>query len=149
MVFLILDFIYQEKEKVDRSKMALKKRGFAGLLANLMMPLNDNPKFKEEFKDTRRKILINAINLNYAALLIIDRGKLEVESIPNKPKSKLKRKTTGWDGYISMDTQLFLSLAMKRLSILKLILKIISGKVKVKGIFKLLRMLKLIKILTE
>ncbi|MFX0031273.1 MAG: hypothetical protein ACFE8E_05635 [Candidatus Hodarchaeota archaeon] len=126
-----------------------EQRGFAGLLANIVMPLNDNPKFKEQFKDTNQKILINATNLKYAALLIIDKGRLEVESILNKPISNLKRKALGWDGYISMDTQLFLSLAMKRLSILKLILKIISGKVKVKGIFKLLNMLKLIKILTE
>ncbi|MFX1498152.1 MAG: hypothetical protein ACFFBH_11540 [Promethearchaeota archaeon] len=126
-----------------------KQRGFAGLLANIMMPLNDNPKFKDKFKNTNRKVLINPTNLNYAALLIIDNSKLQIESIPNKPKSNLNRNSIGWDAYISMDTQLFLSLAMKRLTMLKLSLKIISGKIKIKGILKLLSMLKLIKILTE
>ena len=126
-----------------------EQRGFAGLIANVMEPLNKNPKFKEEFKDTKRRIVINASNLNYAALLIIEKGTLIVKSISNQPKSNLEKKVIGWDGYISMDTQIFLSLAMKRLSIVKLGLKIITGNVKIKGIFKLLAMLKLIKILTE
>ncbi|MFX0057643.1 MAG: hypothetical protein ACFE85_11545 [Candidatus Hodarchaeota archaeon] len=126
-----------------------EQKGFAGLIANVMEPLNRNPKFKEAFKDTERKILINASNLNYAALLIIENGTLVVKSISNKPKSNLKKKAIGWDGYISMDTQIFLKLAMKRLPIIKLGLMIITGKVKIRGIFKLLVMLKLIKILTE
>jgi len=152
-VFLTLDFIFQEINKVNtemsKSNLILKeKRGFAGLIANVMEPLNNNPKFKAAFKDTQRKILINASNLNYAALLTIDKGSLLVESIPNKPKSNLKKRSIGWDGFISMDTQIFLSLAMRRLSLIRLGLKMINGKVKVRGIFKLLAMLKLIKILT-
>ena len=118
-------------------------------MANVMMPLNEDPKFKEEFKDTQRKILINATNLNYAALLTIDKGTLTIQSIPNKPKSNLKKKLVGWDGFVAMDTQIFLGLAMRRLSIIKLGLKMLTGKVKIRGIFKLLSMLKLIKILTD
>ncbi|MFW9938184.1 MAG: hypothetical protein ACFFD5_11085, partial [Candidatus Thorarchaeota archaeon] len=69
-----------------------EQRGFAGLIANVMEPLNKNPKFREEFKDINRKILINASNLNYAALLIIEKGKLVVKSVSNKPKSNLEKK---------------------------------------------------------
>ncbi|MFX1453520.1 MAG: hypothetical protein ACFFCM_22005 [Promethearchaeota archaeon] len=124
-------------------------RGFAGLIETVMGPLNENPKFQEAFKNTQRKILINATNLNYAALLTIDKGTLKIESIPNKPKSNLKKKEIGWDGYVAMDTMLFIGLAMRRVSIIKLGLKMLAGKVKIRGIFKLLSMLKLIKILTE
>jgi hypothetical protein len=132
------------------SNLILKEqKGFAGLIANIMNPLNENPRFKEAFKNTHRKILINATNLNYAALLTIDNGTLKVESVQNSPKSNLKRKLIGWDGYIAMDTQIFLGFATKRLSLMKLIVKILSGEVKIRGIFKLLVLLKLIKILIK
>ncbi|MFX0047523.1 MAG: hypothetical protein ACFE8G_05065 [Candidatus Hermodarchaeota archaeon] len=123
-------------------------RGFAGLIANIMNPLNKNPKFKQAFKNTKRIILINATNLHYAALLTIDKGSLKVEGIRNEPKSNLKKEVTGWNGYIAMDTQIFLGLATKRLSLLKLGVKIVRSKVKMRGIFKLLMLIKLLKILT-
>jgi len=126
-----------------------EKRGFAGLIASVMEPLNNQPKFRNAFKNTQRKILVNALNLKYAALLIIDKGTIQVKSILNKPKSNLKKKAIGWDGYISMDSQIFLSLTMKRISIFKLGLMLITGKVEIRGILKLIAMLKLIKILTE
>ncbi|MFX1587541.1 MAG: hypothetical protein ACFFC1_05250 [Promethearchaeota archaeon] len=126
-----------------------EKRGFAGLIASVIEPLNNQPKFKDAFKDTQRKILINALNLNYAALLIINKGTIQVKSILNKPKSNLKKKAIGWDGYISMDSQIFLNFVMKRISIFKLGLKLITGKVKIRGVLKLIGILKLIKILTD
>lgn len=123
-------------------------RGFAGLIANIMSPLNTDPKFKHAFKNTKRIILINATNLHYAALLTIDKGSLKVEAIRNEPKSNLKKEVTGWDGYVAMDTQIFLGLATKRLSLFKLGVKFVRSKVKMRGIFKLLALLKLLKILT-
>jgi len=134
---------------VSEPNIVLKEpRGFAGLIANIMNPLNKNPKFKQAFKNTQRIILINATNLQYAALLTIDKGSLKVEGIRNEPKSNLKKEATGWNGYVAMDTQIFLGLATKRISFLKLGLKILRFEVKMRGIFKLLALLKLIKILT-
>ena len=124
-------------------------KGFAGLLENIMNPLNENSSFKEKFKNTQRKFLINATNLNYAALIIINKGQLSVKSVPNKPKSNLKKKSIGWDGLVSMDTQTFLAFAMKRISIIKLGLKWIFGPVQIKGIFKLFPMMKLFALLQE
>lgn len=126
-----------------------KARGFAGLIENVMGALNDNPNFKEEYKNIQRKYLINASNLDFAALVIIDKGVLSVKSVPNKPKTNLKKKIIGWDGLVSMDSQTFLGLAMKRTSIIKIGLKWIFGDVKLKGILKLLPMLKLFKLLQE
>jgi len=126
-----------------------KAREFAGIIANVLASLNQNPKFKENFKKIQRKYLINASNLNYAALVKIDHGYLTVQSVANKPKSNLKKKVTGWDSFISMDSQIFLALAMNKISKAKVGLKVISGKVKLKGFRKLPTLLKLFEILKE
>ena len=133
----------------DSSIILDKARGFAGLIENVMSSVNENPNFKEKFKNTQRKFLINASNLDYAALIVIDRGKLKIQSVPNKPKSNLKKKVVGWDGLVSMDTQTFITFAMKRISIIKLGLMWIFGPVKIKGILKLLPMMKLFALLQE
>ena len=36
-----------------------KPRGFAGIVAKLVEPLNENEIFKEKFKDTEVKFLLN------------------------------------------------------------------------------------------
>ncbi|MHA1147255.1 MAG: hypothetical protein ACTSR8_03325 [Promethearchaeota archaeon] len=133
----------------ESSLISIKPRGFAGLISNLMLPLNEKSQFKEKFKATNKKFLINATNLNHAALVIIKNGSIIVHSIPNKPKSNLKKKITNWDGFISMDSQIFISLAMNKISLLGLALKILTGKVKMKGILKLFKLLKIFDILKE
>jgi len=49
-------------------------RGLAGIVSKLVEPLNENEKFKEKFKDTEKKVLLNAKDGKYAALLVIDKG---------------------------------------------------------------------------
>ncbi|MFX1480430.1 MAG: hypothetical protein ACFFCI_20225, partial [Promethearchaeota archaeon] len=94
-----------------------KIRGFAGLINNIIQPLNHNQKFREKFRKTHAKLLLNAINAQFAALIIIDRGKIKVESIPNKPKENLSKHKVGWNGFIEMNTQTFLAIVMSRLSL--------------------------------
>ena len=124
-------------------------RGFAGLLASGLLPLNENRKFKEQFANTSFKILLNAVNLNFAALITIENGTLKVESIPNKPKENLKKKKLGWDALMAMDSQTYLALAMNRLPMPKLAIKVLTGKIKIKGIRKLRIFQKIIALLTE
>ncbi len=124
-------------------------RGFAGLIASGLLPLNEKPKFKEQFAKTDIKILLNAINVNFAALIIIKNGILRVESIPNKPKENLKKKKVGWDALMAMDTQTYLALAMNRLPMPKLSIKVLTGKVKVRGFRKLLILKKMLILLSE
>jgi hypothetical protein len=118
-------------------------RGFAGLIKNLMDPLNANPDFEVKFKKVNKKFLINAPNLHYAAILSVIDGKVKVESVPNKPESNLNKEIIHWDGYISMDSQIFLALAMNRISMMGIIVKWISKKVTMKGILNLLTVLKI------
>ncbi len=124
-------------------------RGFAGLLKNVLMPVNDKEDFKKKFAKTRVKILVNAVNVNYAALINIDSGTVVVTSIPNKPEENLNKEVAGWDAYLGMDSSVFLRFAMKRISLVGMGKLILKGEVKVKGIRKLMYMMKLMKILTE
>jgi hypothetical protein len=124
-------------------------RGFAGLIASGLLPLNENEKFREQFKNTDMKILLNATNVNFAVLIIIKNGILSVESIPNKPKENLKKKKVGWDALLAMDTQTYLALAMDRLPMSKLGFKVLTGKVKVRGLRKLLILKKMLILLSE
>lgn len=122
-------------------------RGFAGLIAKVMAPLNQKEEFKQKFKNTERTFILNPLNLDHAAIIIIDKGTIKVKSVSNKPKENLKKKVLGWDGYLGMDSQVFLSVAMKRLSIIGVGLKVLTGKVKLKGITKLLALLKVFDLL--
>ncbi len=129
----------EEKEKI---------RGFASLINSVLGPLNENSKFQEKFKNTEAKILLNASNLKYAALIEIYHGSLNVKSIPNKPKANLKKKKIGWNGFLEMDTQTFLNLAINRIPVLAVIKLWVTRKIKIRGIRKLFLLLKMFKILT-
>ncbi len=135
---------------MSETKLEKKRvRGFAGLIASGLLPLNDNQKFKEQFANTDIKILLNAVNVNFAALIVIKNGILRVESIPNKPKENLNKKNVGWNALLAMDTQTYLALAMNRLPMSKLGLKVLTGKVKVRGLRKLLILKKMLILLSE
>ncbi|MHA2088760.1 MAG: hypothetical protein ACW972_10810, partial [Promethearchaeota archaeon] len=77
-----------------------KLRGFAVLINSVFSSLNENLKFQEKFKNVDTKILLNAPNLKYAALIVIDHGSLNVKSILNKPKANLKKKKIGWNAIL-------------------------------------------------
>ena len=124
-------------------------RGFAGLIYSVMIPLNEKEEFKKKFAKSQEKILINASNLNYAALIIIDQGTVDVESIPNKPKENLEKKNAGWDAFLEMNAAVFLAFAMKRLSLPGMAKLILKREVRVKGLRKLLAMMQMMKILAS
>ena len=126
-----------------------KLRGFAVLINSILTPLNENENFHEKFRKINTKILLNASNLKYAALIIIDHGFVRIESIPNIPKENIKKRNVGWNAFLEMDTQTFLAIAMNRLSILGVGKKWLTGKVKMRGIRKLLILLKMFKFLTS
>jgi hypothetical protein len=126
-----------------------KLRGFAVLINSILTPLNENKKFQEKFGAIDIKILLNASNLKYAALIRINHGVIEVESIPNQPKVNLKKRKLGWNAYLEMDTQTFLAIAMNRLSLIGVAKKWLTHKVKMRGIRKLLILLKVFKFLTN
>ncbi len=111
-----------------------KLKGFAGIVSKQVEPLNQNEKFKEKFKDTEVKVLLNAKDGKWAALLIIDKGMIYVEGIQNSPKENIKKKNAGWDGLLETTTPMFLELlGSDSISMGKVIRKILTGKIKIKG----------------
>ncbi|MFX0021089.1 MAG: hypothetical protein ACFE9S_02100 [Candidatus Hermodarchaeota archaeon] len=119
-------------------------RGFAGIVSKQVEPLNENEKFKHIFKDSEEKVLLNAKDGKWAALLIIDKGKIFVEGIENQPKANIKKKNAGWDGLLQTTTPMFLELlGSEKVSMGKVIGKILSGKIKIRGIKHVLLLLKL------
>ncbi|MHA2429781.1 MAG: hypothetical protein ACXACC_01990 [Promethearchaeota archaeon] len=123
-----------------------KKRlkGFAGVVAKQVEPLNSNEKFKEDFKDTELKILLNAKDGKYAALLVIDKGRVYIEGIENSPKENIKKKIVGWDGLLQAKTQIFVDLlGGEDISMGSIVGKILTGRIKIRGIKNVLVLLKL------
>ena len=124
-------------------------RGFAQLINTVILPLNENEKFKEKFATKQVKIVINARNLRYAALIIIDNGTIRAEGIRNEPKENLDKKIVGWDAYFEMDSAVFLMFAMNRISLLGVMKLVIKKEVTLKGLRKLVYLMQVMKILTE
>ncbi len=121
-----------------------KLRGFAGIVAKQIEPLNEMDKFKEKFAETELKILLNAKDGKWAALLVIDNGKIYVEGIKNQPKENIKKKNVGWDGLLETTTSMFLELlGNDKVSTGKVIKKILARKIKIKGIKHVLVLLQL------
>ena len=123
-----------------------KKRlhGFAGIVSKQVEPLNEMEKFKQKFKDTEVKVLLNAKDGKWAALLILDKGKIYVEGIKNNPKENIKKKNAGWDGLLQTTTASFLEiLGGGNVSTGKVIRKILTGKIKIRGIKHVLVLLQL------
>lgn len=123
-----------------------KKRlkGFAKVVAKEVEVLNTIEQFKEDFKDSELKILLNAKDGKYAALLVIDKGKVYVESIENNPKENIKKKNAGWDGFLEAKMQLFVELlGGGDISTGSIIWKILTFRIKIKGIKSVLTLLKL------
>ena len=121
-----------------------KLRGLAGILSKLVEPLNENQKFKEKFSDIEVKVLLNATDGKYAALLVIDKGTIHVEGYKNNPKKNLKKKVIGWDGLLQTTTLIFLKILKRdKISKKKFIGKVLTRKIKIRGIKNVLVLLQL------
>ncbi len=127
---------------IEEKKVRLK--GFAKIVAQQVEPLNTIEKFMQDFKDKELKILLNAKDGKYAALLVIEHGKIYVEGIENEPKSNIKKEVVGWDGLLETKTQTFVDLlGGENLSMGSIIWKILTFRIKIKSIKNVLVLLQL------
>ncbi len=131
-------------ESNQRSNDYSGPRGFAGVIAQQIEPLNSNPDFKAAFKDAKPvRILLNSTNADHAALIVVEKGVIHVEGIENKPASNLSKEKAGWNGFLSCSTRTFLAIALGRLSMVKMLGKILTGDIKIRNIFKVLQLQKI------
>ncbi len=134
---------------VESNQENKKIRGFAVLINSILAPLSENKRFQDKFRNVNTKILLNASNLNHAAIIIVDKGFVRVESIPNKPKENLNKNKVRWNAFLEMDTQTFLAIALNRLSLFGIAKKWLTREIKMRGIRKLLILLKMFRFLTS
>ena len=123
-----------------------KKRlkGFPKIVGKEVEVLNTIEKFKEDFKDKVIKILLNPKDGKQAALIVIDKGKIYVESIDNNPKENIKKKNAKWDGFFQTDTKTFADiLGGGDITTGQIVGKLLTRKAKIRGTKYVLTLLKL------
>ncbi len=136
----------QEQEKKVRKK---RIKGIGGVLEKTIDPLRTSLLFKELYGDLKLKLLLNAIDSKYAAILTFNEGDISIEAISNGDKKALKKKVLGYDGMLATSTPLFLQIAMGQLSMGAMGKKVVARKIKIKGAKNLLTLQKIFALLQK
>jgi hypothetical protein len=123
--------------------------GYAGIISNILFPLNDNPRFQNHFRHKNLKFLLNSPDWVYAALVIIEKGTIRVEGIKNKPAENICRSTLLWDGYLEMDILLYSAVLTRRISLMKMAKAWLKGKIRLKGMSSLPDLVSLFRCLSK
>ncbi len=110
------------------------RRGLANLMWKQMEGLNYSEKFKEKFKDAHYEFLYNLTDQRYAALIIIDKGTVDVKSIRN---DKETLSSLNLDGSLAARAELFFNFSSGKMSKLAMLISMLTGKVKIKGMKKM------------
>ena len=127
-----------------------KPRGFAGVILQQLDPVNQKQRFKEKFKDYDNfRLVLNANDARYAAIVKLHHGVLSVEGVRNNDKAVIKSLKKECEGYLEMKIDLFFKFAQGELSNAALAKKAISRKIKVKGIKNVNILYKLFYYLTD
>jgi len=115
-----------------------KFRGYAGIVRNTLSPLNENPVFLRRYGRAAWRFVCNSFYWQYAALIIIAEGALRVDAVANEPKSNLYKKSLHWDGFVEMDSALFVAVMTQQLSFFGIMRQWLAGHAKLKGLVNLL-----------
>lgn len=111
------------------------RKGLAGVLWQFLEPLNFNEEFKQKFQDTQLIILMNPKDQKWAALLKIQNGTIDIEGIRN---DKETIKDLKLDSLFEAPAETFLNMFSEGLSAGTLMKKWITGKVKLRGLRKMM-----------
>ncbi|MFX0059526.1 MAG: uroporphyrinogen decarboxylase family protein [Candidatus Hodarchaeota archaeon] len=113
------------------SKVEVRK-GLAGLLWQQMAPINNIKEFKENYKDKTLKILYNLTDQKYGALITAENGKLDVKHILT---DKETLKSLEVDSSMACTGELFFNFG--KMSKISALLKMLTGKLKIKNAKKM------------
>ena len=124
-------------EKPAEIKKEKKKRlkGFAGMIANMLKPLNENVRFKERFGAEVMTFVINATDFPPAAVIKIDKGTVAFEEAQPDEVKKVKASAV-----LQGEMDNIMKVASGKVNPIAYIFK---GKIKVKGPLKLLKLNKM------
>ncbi|MFX0025693.1 MAG: hypothetical protein ACFE8M_04700 [Candidatus Hermodarchaeota archaeon] len=107
---------------------------FVESIKNSYESLNNNAKFKDEFKDATFKILLVPKDGEFAALIKVDNGTVSVEGVKSLPKENIEKDKLGWDGYMKTIRQTFKDIGDGKLTSRDIRKKVLARKIKVKGL---------------
>lgn len=121
-----------------------KLRGFAEIIYKQLEPLNNNEKFKKEFKKLSLKFLLNPIDQVSSAKVIFNNGTVNVQAIKKSdPLIKMNKNQIGYDAMLQVTTQMIIDIASGKMSTMELLKAARKDKdIKLKGKLKLLKLLK-------
>ncbi|MFW9785729.1 MAG: hypothetical protein ACFFFB_25825 [Candidatus Heimdallarchaeota archaeon] len=120
------------------------RRGLAALLWQFIEPLNSNKEFKEKFGDTNLSILLNPKDQKWAALLKIEKGTIEADSVRNDEETLNDLQL---DSLFEAPAETFLNLFSDGLSAGPLLIKMITRKIKIKGLRKMMALKEIFELL--
>ncbi|NMC07418.1 MAG: SCP2 sterol-binding domain-containing protein [Candidatus Lokiarchaeota archaeon] len=118
-----------KKEKKKRLK------GFAGMIANMLKPLNENARFKERFGAEVITFIINATDFPPAAIVKVNNGTVTFEDAQPDHVKKIKA-----NAVLQGEMNDIMKVASGKVNPIAAIFK---GKIKVKGPLKLLKLNKM------
>ena len=134
---------------VEQKTKKKKIRGLGGIVAKQMEPLETNEIFIKKYGTLKMKVLLNAVDSKYAAVVSFDEGKIDIEGIKNTDKKALKKKVLGWNAKLATKTEIFLNLAMGKVGLGKIGRYVITRKLKIKGVKNLLKLMDMFAILAK
>ena len=134
---------------VEQKTKKKKIRGLGGIVAKQMDPLESNEIFQKKYGNLKMKVLLNAVDSKYAAVVSFNEGKIEIDGIKNTDKNALKKKVLGWNAKLATKTEIFLNLAMGKIGLGKIGLYVITRKMKLKGVKNLLKLMDMFAILAN
>jgi len=130
-------------EKKVKKKRKKKLLGFPGVMWGQLSPLNDSDIFAETYGEDDYSLLLHATDDSRAAIVKIKGGKIKIEQIKSKPEF-LKPAKKETDAGITASTETFIKFGM---GTVKPVPAILSGQLKLRGVFKVLRFKKYFAIL--
>ena len=123
--------IIKAKEKEEAKE---ERCGLAGLLWQQMGKVNQNDKFKEDYADAKMSFLYNLTDQRYSALITIENGTLDVKHIENEGDAIENIEA---DASIACSASLFFDFSGGKISKVGMLIKMLTGKLKVKGAKKM------------
>nr|MDO8111670.1 SCP2 sterol-binding domain-containing protein [Candidatus Sigynarchaeota archaeon] len=119
----------EKKEKKKRLK------GFAGMIGNLLKPLNESDRFKERFAQEVMTFVIVATDLPPAAVIKVNKGTIEIEDVALEDVKKVKK-----NALLQGTMDVIMKVASNKINPITAALK---GQIKLKGPLKLLKLNKM------
>lgn len=120
-------------EQLTRTTKRKRRGGLSVMLWRQLEPLNSIEVFKEQFKNVKKTILLNATDQKWAAILKIDHGSLDVESVDNSLNLEKLFIVKSWDAMFKTTSKIFLEVVTGKISKWGMIWKVLTGKIEIKN----------------